>query len=88
MMPEPVGYDEYHPARVRNLTGAVQLAVNRHRKVWVRLDGEPDGVYEVYPGGRNTYYSNALLDRRRKRRELPLPAKDRPREKNWESRYA
>jgi len=52
MNSNPIGSREC-PANCQTLLEAVCLAKTMEHKIWARLDGETNMLYEVYPGGRN-----------------------------------
>ncbi len=64
---------ENEPIPVYDLLSAVKSAHAQQQKLWFRLRGDSEHLYEVWPGGRNIAWPRAILDRRRER-QAPLPA--------------
>jgi hypothetical protein len=68
----PMGRTEREPVTSYDLASAVNHAKKNERKMWFRLRGDQNHLYEVWPGGRNIAWPIDILERRRKRQE-PLP---------------
>ena len=82
MMSEPLGRDWQHPYRLSDVIVAVNVARQQEQKIWARLRGDDEHVYEVWPGGRNVKWPRTTLEKRHER-DLIRPARREPKEKNW-----
>jgi hypothetical protein len=49
--------DRERPAYCYNLAEAVRVAQWRECKIWTKMDGETNILYEVWPGGRNVRWT-------------------------------
>jgi hypothetical protein len=64
----PIGSRE-NPAYSYDLLSAVALAKSFDHKIWVKLRGDYETLYEVWPGGRNIAWPKGMLRERDRRRE-------------------
>jgi hypothetical protein len=49
--------DRERPADCYNIAEAVRVAQRSERKIWTKMDGETNVLYEVWPGGRNVRWT-------------------------------
>lgn len=60
---------ERDPFSLTDLSQAKRVAHQKGTVIWARLNGAPDHLVEVYPGGRCTAYPMEILRRRWERQE-------------------
>ena len=65
----PIGSRE-NPASVFDLLSALNFAKKYERKIWAKVRGETDHLYEVWPGGRNICWPLDMLRARERRQEM------------------
>jgi hypothetical protein len=56
---------------------AVRVAQRRECKIWTKMDGETNVLYEVYPGGRNARWTLDQLYARENRAAMKPAIRDR-----------
>jgi hypothetical protein len=84
MLSEPLGRDWMRPYRLFDLLVAIEVARQNEHKIWAKLRGDDNHVYEVWPGGRNVAWPVDMLEKRRQR-QAPLHA-DHKCKHVWEAR--